>query len=791
MSKWISRREFLKGATAAAVSAGMFGLAGRDIKAFAADAVLKEGELTSEQIVALNEAIGEVLYTPGTYTATASGMGNVVLEATFSEKSITKIVLDVTGETEGIGRTAADELIAQVLTAQSAEIDGVSGATLTSNAVRSALNDAIAQAKGTAEVAAVEEAAGGPGGPGGPGGGPGGPGGPGGGPAAPVEPFVSSVTEDGRVKGYAGPGDWLGTAPTILPDEIVDTEIVVVGAGHSGTQAALSASQAGAKVVVLEAQSATIFDWYGEDIAAYNCDLAKEHGLKEYDLGEITLEYINRSGGRCNPDVIRLFVQNSGPMMNNMLAVANEVCADKERFAALPGIAGTVLENNVLTLDPVMLTYDNTPDGQLFIQTNIDAEKALSGADVYDCENLTNYPLTPGTKTWASTVTFAGPYNWEPIQGVAANSTLRYVESACLAKAVELGAQIVFGSPAQVLVQDAEGSVTGVIAKQGDKYVQYNASKGVILAGGDYAGNKDMCWALLTEYMEENERLGGDKESFFSFMGGRDGSSVKLGCWAGGFVDPAPRGTMILGGGPSSPWGANSCLWLNAKGKRFTNEGHISSANRATFLQQNGTAVMLVDGNWLKSVAGSGMEHGGPDFGRPQFLADVIEGMNSEPDENGQISILTGTIMERGYTSMYKANTLEELLKLCGYEDEVIATALKSIERYNELCHKGVDSDYGKGACALQPIETAPFFASVTTLSQRAPTPMMVTMTGLMTDENLNVMRNDNSLIKGLYAVGNSLGGRYGLGYSCPSAGNSIGMATTHGWLAGQIVAAL
>lgn len=52
-------------------------------------------------------------------------------------------------------------------------------------------------------------------------------------------------------------------------------------------------------------------------------------------------------------------------------------------------------------------------------------------------------------------------------------------------------------------------------------------------------------------------------------------------------------------------------------------------------------------------------------------------------------------------------------------------------------------------------------------------------------------MRNDNSLIKGLYAVGNSLGGRYGLGYSCPSAGNSIGMATTHGWLAGQIVAAL
>lgn len=129
----------------------------------------------------------------------------------------------------------------------------------------------------------------------------------------------------------------------------------------------------------------------------------------------------------------------------------------------------------MLNLEPVMLEYDNTPDGQLFIQTNIDADKVMAGEDVYDCENLTNYPLTPGTKTWASTVTFAGPYNFEPIQGVAANSTIRNVQSACLAKAVELGATIVFGSPAQVLVQDDEGNVTGVIAKQDGKYVQYNA----------------------------------------------------------------------------------------------------------------------------------------------------------------------------------------------------------------------------------------------------------------------------------------------------------------------------
>jgi uncharacterized protein with FMN-binding domain len=782
--KEISRRNFLKGMTAGAISFASMNALGGSI-ALASEAET-EGAVaaSSAAVVAVNEAMGSSSYTPGTYTAVATGMGDVTMTATFSESSITEIVLDVSNETEGIGQAAADELIQQCLGAQSSEIDGVSGATVTSSAVKDCLAQCIAQATGAAEGEAEGEGAGA----GGPGGGPGGMGGA----AAVVAPFVSSVTEDGRVKGYAGPGDWLGTAPTLTPDEVVDVEVVIVGAGHAGAQAALSVMQNGAaSAVILEKQNADIFDWYGEDIAAYNSKLALEHGIQEHDLGAIVNEYVTRSGGRCNPDIIRSFVQNSGPMIDNMLDVAKEVLADKETYASLDGIAGTVLETNVRALEEIMLVYDNTPEGQLFVQTQMDADKIKSGADVYECENLDKYPIVTGTKTWASTVTFAGQYNAEPIQGVAANSTIRYVQSASIAKAVSLGAQMVFDASAEVLVQNEDGDVTGVIAQVGDKVIQYNASKGVILAGGDYAANADMCWALLTEYMEESERLGGDKESFYSFMGGRDGSSVKMGCWAGGFVDPAPRGTMILGGGVSSPWGTNSCLWLNAKGKRYCNEGNIMSANRATLLQQEGIAVMLVDGNWVDSVCGCGLEHSGPDFGRPQFWADMAEGMNSEPDENGQISILTGTIMERGNATMYKADTLDELLTLCGYDDDVKATALASIEHYNEMCHNGADTDYGKGAVAMNPIETAPFFATVGNISHSAPTPSMVTMSGLMTDENYNVMRNDNSLIKGLYAVGNSLGGRYGLGYSCPSAGNSIGMATTNGYVAGKIVAEL
>ena len=89
------------------------------------------------------------------------------------------------------------------------------------------------------------------------------------------------------------------------------------------------------------------------------------------------------------------------------------------------------------------------------------------------------------------------------------------------------------------------------------------------------------------------------------------------------------------------------------------------------------------------------------------------------------------------------------------------------------------------------PVETAPFYVSVSQNDGSVSTGL-VTLAGLITDENLNVMKADRSApIKGLYAAGNTLGQRYGMAYATPSAGNSIGMAMTHGYMAGKIMAAL
>ncbi len=89
-------------------------------------------------------------YTAGTYTGTGKGhSSDVTVTVTFSSSEITKVELDVSGETESIGGKAADELAQQIMDQQSSDIDGVSGATETTNAVKAGLEDAIKQASGT------------------------------------------------------------------------------------------------------------------------------------------------------------------------------------------------------------------------------------------------------------------------------------------------------------------------------------------------------------------------------------------------------------------------------------------------------------------------------------------------------------------------------------------------------------------------------------------------------------------------------------------------------------------
>lgn len=87
-------------------------------------------------------------YAPGSYTAEAQGFGGTVSVSITVDDSGSISAVAITGddETDGIGTNAIEQMPDQILAAQSAEVDGVTAATYTSDAIKAALAEALAQA---------------------------------------------------------------------------------------------------------------------------------------------------------------------------------------------------------------------------------------------------------------------------------------------------------------------------------------------------------------------------------------------------------------------------------------------------------------------------------------------------------------------------------------------------------------------------------------------------------------------------------------------------------------------
>lgn len=210
----ISRRDFLKGTAAGALSIAAAGVLGACASDTGATTAAAEGTTAAASSAAAETAAASGgLYTPGTYSATAQGMGPVTVTMTFDENSITDVALDLSSETDSIGQAAGEDLKAALMTAQSPDIDAISGATVTTNAVKKAAADCIAQAKGEA------------------------------------------AAETGAAAVAASDDDWLGKAPEITDDmveEEISTDVLVIGCGVAGVAAVRAAAEEGARVVAVE-----------------------------------------------------------------------------------------------------------------------------------------------------------------------------------------------------------------------------------------------------------------------------------------------------------------------------------------------------------------------------------------------------------------------------------------------------------------------------------------------------------------------------------------------------------
>ncbi len=200
------------------------------------------------------------IYKPGTYEASAKGMGgDVTVKVVVSGDAIESVTVTGHNETAGISDPAIEKIPARIVEAQGLKIDAVSGATVTSNAILTAAADALAQAGADVEV--LKE---------------------------------------------------IGLAKEVKEDEKLEADVVVVGGGLAGLSASVSAAESGADVILVEKMAslggASIT--CGGELLAAGTDMQKEQGIQ--DSSQALAEYwIGKGEGHVDEEMLRTIADAS------------------------------------------------------------------------------------------------------------------------------------------------------------------------------------------------------------------------------------------------------------------------------------------------------------------------------------------------------------------------------------------------------------------------------------------------------------------------------------------------
>lgn len=201
------------------------------------------------------------LFKAGTYTAKAQGMGgDVEVEVVVSHSSIESIRVLSHNETLGISDPAIETIPENIVKAQGLMIDSVSGATMTSDAILTAVTDCLEQAGGNIEELKAK-----------------------------------------------------GLIADTLDNEVIEADIIVVGSGIAGLSAAVTASEEGAKVVLLEKMGtvggASLV--CGGEILAAGTQMQKDQDIE--DSTESLKDYWMEVGqGNVNEELLSFIADKSG-----------------------------------------------------------------------------------------------------------------------------------------------------------------------------------------------------------------------------------------------------------------------------------------------------------------------------------------------------------------------------------------------------------------------------------------------------------------------------------------------
>ena len=534
---------------------------------------------------------------------------------------------------------------------------------------------------------------------------------------------------------------WLGDEPDLSGkvSYTKDCEVLVIGAGQAGTAATLRLAQAGVSTICCEVQTWEEYDNYACDLTTYNSKFFLDKGAEEYDPMDIFTEYMVKALGHANQKIVKDYATRSGEALDWMLAELPQDYVDKYAHA---------------------VNYKGNKNFQ------------------NPCSHSYYYV---GMTQWRDTGTDTNTNNnmWP--------YTVRLLHQ----KAAEYGAEWIYGAQGLTLVHQ-DGTVTGAIFTDIDgNYFQVNA-KAVIVAAGDFGGNPDMRLDLCDTLRNLAWSYGMDRTDPNNIGSmGRDGSGIRMMMWAGATMEAGPRAGQAAGinSRPSFPFGGVWPVFGN-DGRRFFNETitRHGSVGYLDMLPADQKMVCVTDANWDEYCEYQAYDHQSMDRSNDYMIEKVRSDMANYTTGPDGFSVQAFARYGNDPSTLYAAETLDELADIMGYEGEAKENFLDEIAHWNEMCDAGYDSDWGADASMMHfKIEKAPFFAA-SAVTGGNPSGGLCQHAAVCTDGEYRVLTAAKAPIPGLYAVGNSCGQRYGIQYHTPTAGNSCGSAFVTGYLAAEYV---
>ena len=716
------------------------------------------------------EAPAAGVYTPGTYSATTAGFGgDVTVTIEVDAEKILNVTVTGDNETAGIGGRAVEELPAALLEAQSAEVDGVSGATVSSTAIKLAMSQAIAQAKGEEVESALSMTAGTY--------------------TAKVKGFGGNVIA--TVKVSADAIEEIGLENEYIDNPLVDYNdplSVYTSSMNMETPQIFKGVQELLPGRVIAAQSVAVDAITGATATSNAALSAIAEALRQAGAEESAIyRAVEKTPGVDETYDCDVVVVGAGTSGSSAAAQAKELGANVvliEKSARIGG-SGALSTGPMAINSKTQLAWNQTGDADAVFKRFMELSHWYGKGGVFR-KFLT---MSGDTADWLVEKGFQwNEHGLSSIPGEFGVTGVSYLEDSVATMSVYEAFlnmtkdvdTILTETTATSILTDAEGNAVGVTAVKDDGTKVTVNAKAVIMSTGGFGGNKDM----LEKYTGSRYVLFGVQQN--------DGSGFEM-MKAVGAAERNPGGTSChLVCVPAFVTGfdefdANipfdllitpTLLQVNQRGERFSSEtvGEDSMLMGANYHAAQGEyyytliSKPLMDGIAKEGTAFTGM------VGKPltfSFKGQAIQADVPMPN----IEAVLEAAVEQGLA--YKGDTIAELAKNAGMDEKTLE---ENVARYNELCAGGADLDFNKKSeymCALG--EEGPFYAIV------GQPEIYGSLGSVDVDAHTQVLREDGTAIGGLYATGlESIGALFdGVAYT-EVGGVALGWGFNSGRIAAQ-----